>query len=142
MKKILYLLSIAIVFTLLGCGTMTTSPVKETPVVTVEKTPEQIASDKAAAEIIDKQITADRMAADVKAAAAVEATTPTPAAPPVVAPSTPPKQTNQGVAVFVTETGAKYHRDGCRYLSKSIIPINLSDAKSGYEPCSVCNPPQ
>ena len=67
---------------------------------------------------------------------------PSPAKPPVATPSPAPKQTNQGVAVFVTNTGSKYHRDGCRYLSKSKIPISLSDAKSGYEPCSVCNPPQ
>ena len=73
---------------------------------------------------------------------ATPAPTPTPSTPPVVAPSPIPKQTNQGVTVYVTKTGAKYHRDGCRYLSKTKIPISLSDAKSGYGPCSVCNPPQ
>ena len=66
----------------------------------------------------------------------------TPVAPPVVTPSPPPKQDTQGSTVYITKTGAKYHRDGCRYLSKSRIPISLSDAKSGYDPCSVCNPPQ
>lgn len=66
---------------------------------------------------------------------------PSPAKPPVVAPSPAPKQTEQGSTVYVTKTGEKYHRDGCRYLSKSKIPISLSDAKSGYGPCSVCNPP-
>lgn len=46
------------------------------------------------------------------------------------------------VTVYVTNTGSKYHRDGCRYLSKSQISIALSSAKSqGYSPCSVCNPP-
>lgn len=50
---------------------------------------------------------------------------------------------NKEVIVYVTNTGKKYHRDGCRCLSKSRIPISLSDAKnSGYSPCSVCNPPQ
>jgi hypothetical protein len=43
--------------------------------------------------------------------------------------------------VYVTRTGSKYHRAGCRYLSKSMIPITLSDAKAKYSPCSVCNPP-
>lgn len=43
--------------------------------------------------------------------------------------------------VYVTRTGAKYHRSGCRYLSKSKIPISLEDAKRRYSPCSVCNPP-
>lgn len=46
------------------------------------------------------------------------------------------------VTVYVTRTGAKYHRAGCRYLSKSQIPISLKDAKARYSPCSVCNPPQ
>ena len=43
--------------------------------------------------------------------------------------------------VFITKTGSKYYSDGCRYLSRSCIPISLSDARSeGYEPCSVCDP--
>lgn len=69
-------------------------------------------------------------------------TVPTPVAPPIVTPSPAPPETPQDVTVYITKTGAKYHRDGCRYLSKSRIPISLSDAKRGYEPCSVCNPPQ
>ncbi|MDQ1274037.1 MAG: competence protein ComEC [Planctomycetota bacterium] len=45
--------------------------------------------------------------------------------------------------VYITDTGSKYHRDGCRYLSKSKIAISLDEAKSqGYTPCSVCKPPQ
>ncbi len=44
--------------------------------------------------------------------------------------------------VYVTRTGRKYHKEGCRYLSKSKIPIKLSKAKEqGYTPCSVCKPP-
>jgi len=43
--------------------------------------------------------------------------------------------------VYITKTGTKYHRDGCRYLSKSKIPIKKSDAiKRGYTACSICNP--
>lgn len=72
----------------------------------------------------------------------VVAPSPAPAAPPIVTPAPAPKQTPQAVTVYVTKTGKKYHRDGCRYLSQSRIPISLSDAKSGYGPCSVCNPPQ
>ena len=41
--------------------------------------------------------------------------------------------------VYITRTGAKYHRDGCRYLKSSKIPISLTDAKKQYSPCSVCN---
>ena len=45
--------------------------------------------------------------------------------------------------VYVTKTGEKYHEDGCRYLKKSKIEISLEDAvDEGYEPCSVCNPPE
>ncbi|MGE5585802.1 MAG: stalk domain-containing protein [Bacillota bacterium] len=47
------------------------------------------------------------------------------------------------VTVYITKTGSKYHRLGCRYLSKSCIPISLEDAKArGYSPCSVCGAPQ
>jgi len=49
---------------------------------------------------------------------------------------------NKEVMVYITKTGSKYHRAGCRYLSKSSIPISLEDAKArGYTPCSVCGPP-
>ena len=59
-------------------------------------------------------------------------------APNIVVPTNPISQT-----VYITNTGEKYHSSGCRYLSKSKIPISLSDAKArGYTPCSVCNPPR
>ncbi len=48
----------------------------------------------------------------------------------------------EDVTVYVTKTGKKYHRDGCRYLSKSKIPMSLSEAARRYSPCSVCGPPQ
>ena len=53
--------------------------------------------------------------------------------------------TNSGISnsytVYVTKTGSKYHRDGCRYLSKSQIAKSKNDAISQrYTPCSVCNP--
>ena len=48
----------------------------------------------------------------------------------------------QDTTVYVTKTGKKYHLDGCRSLSKSKIPISLSEAKARYEPCGICNPPR
>ena len=43
--------------------------------------------------------------------------------------------------VYITNTGAKYHRSSCRYLWNSKIAISRSDAWArGYDPCSVCNP--
>ncbi len=54
-----------------------------------------------------------------------------------------PGQQQRDVTVYITRTGTKYHRDGCRFLSKSRIPIWLQEAKrQGYTPCSVCKPPQ
>ena len=45
--------------------------------------------------------------------------------------------------VYITATGHCYHRAGCRYLSKSKIPITLAKAKAeGYRACKVCDPPQ
>lgn len=52
------------------------------------------------------------------------------------------KDQSENITVYITRTGRKYHRAGCRYLRKSKIPISLKDAiKRGYTPCSVCNPP-
>jgi competence protein ComEC len=53
-----------------------------------------------------------------------------------------PRPTNKVFTVYITKTGEKYHKGGCRYLSKSKIAINLRDAISqGYTPCKVCKPP-
>lgn len=50
---------------------------------------------------------------------------------------------NKTETVYVTRTGKRYHRDGCRYLATSRIPISLKDAQAkGYTPCKVCRPPQ
>ncbi|MBE0448226.1 MAG: thermonuclease family protein [Actinobacteria bacterium] len=56
----------------------------------------------------------------------------------------PPSDTGSGeITVYLTRTGEKYHVGTCGYLSKGKIPVSLSDAKAqGYEPCSVCGPPQ
>jgi endonuclease YncB( thermonuclease family) len=54
--------------------------------------------------------------------------------------SAPPATDQQDETVYVTKTGSKYHRAGCRYL-KSSIPMPLSQAAASYSPCSVCNPP-
>jgi hypothetical protein len=43
--------------------------------------------------------------------------------------------------VYITDTGSKYHAEGCRYLSQSCKEIDRQKAEDeGYEPCSVCNP--
>lgn len=51
------------------------------------------------------------------------------------------KSNNVSYTVYRTKTGSKYHRDGCRYLSRSQIAISKSDAVSmGLTPCSICQP--
>jgi hypothetical protein len=43
--------------------------------------------------------------------------------------------------VYITRTGAKYHRGGCQYLRQSRIPIKKKDAiAQGYGACKVCRP--
>jgi micrococcal nuclease len=44
--------------------------------------------------------------------------------------------------VYVTSTGARYHREDCNSLRRSKIAVTLADAvRAGYEPCSICEPP-
>lgn len=53
--------------------------------------------------------------------------------------------TQQGAApntvVYVTETGSKYHLNGCQYLRKSQIATPLWKAQMNLSPCSNCKPP-
>ena len=43
--------------------------------------------------------------------------------------------------IYRTTTGKKYHNGNCRYLSKSKIPISLTEAQErGLGPCGVCKP--
>ena len=43
--------------------------------------------------------------------------------------------------IFRTTTGNKYHKESCRYLSKSKIPITIAEAQEkGLGPCGVCKP--
>lgn len=54
-------------------------------------------------------------------------------------PHAPPVQA-EGTVVYITETGTKYHAEGCSYL-KSSIKTTVEAAKSmGLTPCSRCLP--
>jgi len=54
---------------------------------------------------------------------------------------TPTPSQNVEQTVYTTNSGSKYHKAGCRYLSKSEIPITKTEAiNEGLTPCSVCNP--
>lgn len=55
------------------------------------------------------------------------------------APAPPDVSPEQSETVYITQTGKKYHRAGCRHLQKSQIPISLDDAKTkGYTACKSC----
>lgn len=65
--------------------------------------------------------------------------------PPTQTPSTSYSATDSDyeITVYITDTGNKYHRYTCQYLYDSCYSISLEDAiYEGYEPCSVCNPPE
>jgi RNA polymerase subunit RPABC4/transcription elongation factor Spt4 len=43
--------------------------------------------------------------------------------------------------VYVTNSGSKFHKGSCRYLNKSAMSVDLSDALNhGYTACKVCKP--
>ena len=67
---------------------------------------------------------------------------PPPVAQPIAQPVVQPiAQTASNDIVYRTNTGRMYHREGCRSLSQSQIPISRSDAiRRGLTACSVCNP--
>ena len=43
--------------------------------------------------------------------------------------------------VYVTRTGAKYHRASCSSLRSSKIEMALAEAAAGYGACKICRPP-
>lgn len=46
-----------------------------------------------------------------------------------------------GNTVYLTKSGTKFHREGCKSLAKSKIPISYEDATArGFEPCTLCKP--
>lgn len=62
--------------------------------------------------------------------------------PPPIAITPEPAEDTETIIVYVTETGSKYHDDGCQYLRKSKIPMELEDAQASYGLCSRCHPPE
>jgi hypothetical protein len=53
-----------------------------------------------------------------------------------------PSKPKADEVVYVTKTGTKYHRAGCRALAKSATPIRLAEVEMKYQPCAVCDPPK
>ena len=44
-------------------------------------------------------------------------------------------------SVYVSRTGAKYHRGDCRFVAKTKLPSTLGSVFSRYTSCSACAPP-
>ena len=109
---------LSLLFAVVGCTTIT-------PVV-VEN------------QIADSPVPTATTATKILTPSAAPAEPATPAPTPKQEQSEPKKE----VTVFGTNTGKKYHADGCQYLSKSKIPMTLSEGKRKYTPCSKCHPPQ
>jgi micrococcal nuclease len=40
--------------------------------------------------------------------------------------------------VFITRTGKRYHRAGCRYITEEATSMPFDEAAARYQPCSVC----
>lgn len=60
---------------------------------------------------------------------------------PAAAAEPDPQRDESAVTVYITNTGERYHRGSCQYLSHSKITVSLKEAKQrGYTPCRVCKP--
>jgi len=48
---------------------------------------------------------------------------------------------NISSTVYVTPSGKKFHKEGCRYIkNKKLTEYTRNEALEKYDPCSVCNP--
>jgi len=149
MKRCLKTMSICILITFLfavlsGCGgseKTTSNPKATAPVVTTTAPTTQQTSPASAQPATTVKQDASTTVAPTSSTEPVATTVQTTEKAQTVEPAPATKTETKEQTVYVTKTGAKYHRDGCRYLSKSKIPMNLSDAQAaGYEACSVCKP--
>jgi hypothetical protein len=63
-----------------------------------------------------------------------------PLASPVASQSEPPRtEQAKDCVVYVTRTGHRYHRAGCRYLRRSAFKTTRSAAIAhGFTPCLIC----
>lgn len=87
-----------------------------------------------------KNFEVNKNPAKAVAAAAVPVTSTPTTKPKTTKPTAPVASTSKTVTIYGTATGSKYHKSGCRYLSKSKIPMTLSEAKAdGLTACSVCH---
>lgn len=69
------------------------------------------------------------------------ASSPTPPAPGAGQQGAQQPPSPAGPTVYVTQTGERYHRAGCRYLRGGGVPLSLAEAqRRGLTACGVCKP--
>jgi micrococcal nuclease len=57
-------------------------------------------------------------------------------------PDPAPSKASGDEVVYITKTGSRYHRAGCRSLAKSATPIRMAEVGTKYRPCATCDPPR
>jgi hypothetical protein len=45
------------------------------------------------------------------------------------------------VLVYITKTGTRYHRPGCRYAARGSTAVDLVEVRGRYKACLSCRPP-
>lgn len=51
-----------------------------------------------------------------------------------------PEDKKSSETVYITDTGHKYHRSGCRFLKSKHAISKKAAIQQGYQPCGTCNP--
>lgn len=51
-----------------------------------------------------------------------------------------PEGKKSSETVYITDTGHKYHRSGCRFLKSKHAISKKAAIQQGYQPCGTCNP--
>lgn len=51
-----------------------------------------------------------------------------------------PEDKKSSETVYITNTGRKYHRSGCRFLKSKHAISKKAAIQQGYQPCGTCNP--
>lgn len=100
----------------------------------------QLPSQQTTSDKEDKAAAEDPRPADAENAPKLEDEPASPSQPVEEAPVyTPPATNEQSYTVYITNTGSKYHRAGCRHLKDSQIAIDINDAiAQGYTACKDC----
>lgn len=110
--------------------------------IIITSTGDSLSFNKApSAAVVANKPAAPKPAPSTKPAATRPPVTKPPATkPPATKPPAPKPAPTQGTIVYGTNTGAKYHRSGCRSLAKSKIPMTLDKAKAaGLTACKICH---